>query len=133
MTEENLEKFLEKVDQLQRMVQTLDDIPGRRESLAGCIDHNQVVHLAKSWGFEIGRRWGDIECDERLKDGENLLNRPIPDNGHEQKYCIREETDWRLELNTSCLISNDKDFWNQQILVSWHPRIDLYLFFYPIM
>ena len=27
--------------------------------LSDCNDHNAVVALARQWGFEIGRRWGD--------------------------------------------------------------------------
>ena len=61
MAEEDLRRFLFKVQQLQEMVKSLDNVPGRREQLVRCVDHNEVVQLAKSWGYEISRRWGEID------------------------------------------------------------------------
>ena len=43
------------------MVSSLKAIPGRRELLLACKDHDEVVSLARSWGFEIGTRWGEGE------------------------------------------------------------------------
>ena len=40
-----------------RFTSILSDV----EQLAACDDHNSVVKLARSWGFEIARRWGDGE------------------------------------------------------------------------
>ena len=59
MPKKELEQFLYKVDQLQKMVNSLDEIPDRRNLLEACKSHDEVVTLAKSWGFEIGRRWGE--------------------------------------------------------------------------
>lgn len=59
MAEQDLQRFLYKVEQLQKLVNSLDQISGRRETLAACKDHDQVVQLAKSWGYEIDRRWGE--------------------------------------------------------------------------
>ena len=59
MPEEDLIRFLEKVAQLQELVASLDGDPDRREQLARCASHNDVVLLAKAWGYEIGRRWGE--------------------------------------------------------------------------
>ena len=59
MAKQDLQKFLDKVQQLQQMVQSLDEVPGRKKLLEACENHDQVIHLAKSWGFEIGRRWGE--------------------------------------------------------------------------
>ena len=59
MAEEDLKKFLHKVDQLQAMVRSLDHSPERRQELIACTNHDQVVALAKSWGYDIGRRWGE--------------------------------------------------------------------------
>ena len=52
MAEDDLKKFLGKVSQLQKMVDSLEQFPGRRELLADCKDHDQVVQLARKWGFE---------------------------------------------------------------------------------
>ena len=59
MAEEDLRKFIQKVDQLNEMVNSLKKFPERRKQLAACSNHEQVVELAKSWGFLIGRRWGE--------------------------------------------------------------------------
>lgn len=59
MSKKDLQQFLLKVQQLQEMVVSLEEIPGRRDLLEACEDHNQVVALAKSWGFDIGRQWGE--------------------------------------------------------------------------
>ena len=59
MTKQDLKQFLDKVEQLQDMVSSLDQFPDRRAQLESCKSHEQVVCLAKSWGFEIGRRWGE--------------------------------------------------------------------------
>ena len=59
MAKKDLKQFLYKVQQLQEMVDSLDKVPGRRELLESCVDHEEVVDLAKSWGFRIERRWGE--------------------------------------------------------------------------
>ena len=58
MAEEDLRKFIQKVDQLNKMINSLEEFPDRRQQLADCSTHHQVVELAKPWGFVIGRRWG---------------------------------------------------------------------------
>ena len=75
MTEQDLSRFLHKVNQLQQLVQSLEDDEQRRQSLAACTNHNQVVALARRWGFEIARRWGEPES--RLHD-DNLLQEALP-------------------------------------------------------
>ena len=60
MSEADLSKFIQKVEDLKALVSSLDKVPGRRKQLASCDRHDQVVELASSWGFEIGRRWGDV-------------------------------------------------------------------------
>ncbi len=61
MSASDLKKFLQKVDELNRLVESLDHVAGRREMLENCTNHDQVVLLAKSWGFDIGRRWGELD------------------------------------------------------------------------
>ena len=61
MSQKELEKFIEKVKQLNLLLDSLDKFPKRKDLLLACNDHNEVVKLAKSWGFEIGRRWGESE------------------------------------------------------------------------
>ena len=63
MAEADLQRFLRKVEQLNALVASLEEDPLRRQTFAACVDHNQVVQLARSWGFEIGRRWGEASAD----------------------------------------------------------------------
>ncbi len=59
MSHKELQKFIEKVDQLNQLVNSLKKIPERREQIINCSTHEEVVAMAKGWGYEIGRRWGD--------------------------------------------------------------------------
>ena len=59
MSEQELNLFIKKVQQLSELVDSLDKVPERRELLSNCNDHYQVVKLAESWGYNIGRRWGE--------------------------------------------------------------------------
>ncbi len=59
MSYDDLDRFTCKVNALVALLDSLEEIPNRRAELASCENHDQVVKLAKSWGFEIGRRWGE--------------------------------------------------------------------------
>lgn len=59
MSREDLIHFIKKVEDLQALISSLDEFPLRREQLSSCRTHDEVVALAKSWGFEIGSRWGE--------------------------------------------------------------------------
>ena len=59
MTQEDFDKFLNKVSQLQALVKSVEENKTRREQLKSCSTHYEVVELAKSWGFDIGKRWGE--------------------------------------------------------------------------
>ena len=59
MSEKDLKGFLLKVSQLNKMIASLGEVPGRRELLVSCKSHDEVVELAKSWGYEIDKRWGE--------------------------------------------------------------------------
>ena len=58
MTYRDLNGFIEKVNTLNSLVSSLDNVPGRRDLLASCDSHEEVISLARSWGYEIGKRWG---------------------------------------------------------------------------
>ena len=83
MSENDLRYFLLKIQQLQELAESLKEIPGRREELAACTNHNQVVKLAKSWVYEIGRRWGDSKGLTNKSSYKNLLSLEL--TGSEQK------------------------------------------------
>ena len=59
MTKENLEKFIDKINQLNKILILIEKSSERREELSKCSNHDEVIKLTKSWGFEIGKRWGE--------------------------------------------------------------------------
>ena len=59
MTKEDLEKFINKINQLNKILLLIEKSTERREELSKCSNHEEVIKLTKSWGFEIGKRWGE--------------------------------------------------------------------------
>jgi len=59
MTKENLEKFINKINQLNKILLLIEKSSEKREELSKCSNHDEVIKLTKSWGFEIGKRWGE--------------------------------------------------------------------------
>ncbi len=59
MTKKDYEKFLNKIDQLNQLVELIDNSPEKYQLIVNCKTHEDVVELAKVWGFEIGKRWGE--------------------------------------------------------------------------
>ena len=59
MTKENLEKFINKINQLNKILLLIEQSSEKREELSKCSNHDEVIKLTKSWGFEIGKRWGE--------------------------------------------------------------------------
>ena len=58
MTIENYRRFLHKVDQLNKLVELINNSPEKYQLFIKCKTHKEVVELARKWGFEIGKRWG---------------------------------------------------------------------------
>tara|TARA_B100000945_G_scaffold38530_1_gene25904 strand:+ start:186 stop:368 length:183 start_codon:yes stop_codon:yes gene_type:complete len=59
MAKKDYEKFLYKIDQLNKLIELIDNSPDKYQLIINCKTHNDVVELAKKWGYEIGKRWGD--------------------------------------------------------------------------
>ena len=59
MSEKDLKKFIQKVEELNQMIDSLEKIPGRRKKLSNCSTHDEVIKIAKEWGFKIDKRWGE--------------------------------------------------------------------------
>ena len=113
MAEHDLLVFLNKVQQLQELVKSLEQEPGRRTALADCNDHNAVVSLARSWGFEIGRRWG--EADSKPVSDHNLLREPLPLEGQESERQLIRGAGWRLTLiHSNAYRTPDGDWMDQE-------------------
>ena len=59
MTKKDLEKFIDKIEQLNKILLLIEQSSEKKEELSKCANHEEVIRLTKSWGFEIGRRWGE--------------------------------------------------------------------------
>ena len=59
MTKRDLEKFINKIKQLNEILVLIEKSSEKREDLSKCSNHEEVIKLTKSWGFEIGKRWGE--------------------------------------------------------------------------
>ena len=59
MTKKDYERFLYKIDQLNQLVNLINESPDKYQLIISCKTHEDVVELAKKWGYEIGKRWGE--------------------------------------------------------------------------
>ncbi len=59
MSKKDYEGFLYKVDQLNQLVELIKNSPDKYDLIIRCQSHKDVVELAKKWGYEIGKRWGE--------------------------------------------------------------------------
>ena len=59
MSKKDFERFIIKIDQLNQLVELINNSPEKYELIINCKTHEQVVELAKQWGYEIGKRWGE--------------------------------------------------------------------------
>jgi cupin 2 domain-containing protein len=117
MAEADLQRFLEKVRTLQAFVELSERRPELRAALAACTSHGEVVGLARAWGFEIGRRWGEGEA---AGGGEaSLLGGPCPPAGGETTRVLVEGPGFRLERIHSCEAASPSGFWYDQTEEEW--------------
>ena len=59
MAKEDYERFLYKIDQLNQFVELIRNSPEKYQLIISCKTHEEVVELAREWGYEIGKRWGE--------------------------------------------------------------------------
>ena len=59
MTKKDLEKFIEKIEQLNKILLVIEQSSEKKDELSKCSNHEEVIKLTKSWGFEIDKRWGE--------------------------------------------------------------------------
>ena len=59
MAEEDLTKFLNKIKQLNLIVEIINDNPDKKKELSQCKNHDEVIKLTSLWGFQINKRWGE--------------------------------------------------------------------------
>jgi cupin 2 domain-containing protein len=117
MSAEDLDRFLEKIQQLNAFVALSERDAQLRQALIDCTHHHDVVALAQSRGFEIGRRWGDAPaCGHAAP---TLLAGPAPPLGVETTEVLVCTPWFRLERIHSCAASSPPDFWYDQAEVEW--------------
>ena len=59
MTKKDLNKFLNKINQLNLLANLIKKDPKKRKTLSKCKSHKDVIKLTKRWGFQINKRWGE--------------------------------------------------------------------------
>ena len=59
MTKKDLEKFIDKIEQLNKILLLIEQSTEKKEELSKCSNHEEVIRLTKSWGFDISKRWGE--------------------------------------------------------------------------
>jgi len=117
MAEEDLQRFLRKVRDLQAFVAASEADPALRQRLADCSHHQEVVDLAAAQGFEIGRRWGEGVVSPPA-DG-NLLAGLGPAAFQENVSVLWRGPLWRLERIQSCGARSPEGFWYDQVEHEW--------------
>ena len=117
MAEAQLQQFLTKVSALNAFVALSEADPAVRAALTDCSNHHDVVELARRFGFEIGRRWGEAEGTPPA--AANLLAGTLPPPGHETTTVLLHLPQWRLERIHSNQASSPKGFWYDQAEHEW--------------
>jgi len=116
----DLERFLEKIRQLNAFVALSERNPTLLDALRHCSHHDEVVALARSHGFEIGRRWGENPpLEPPLSGGLSLLGGEPPPQGEERTHVLVATGTMRLERIHSCGASSAPGFWYQQQEEEW--------------
>ena len=59
MSLEDYKNFVHKVEQLNKFIEIANKSSDKYNLLIKCKQHDEVVALAKKWGFDIGKRWGE--------------------------------------------------------------------------
>ena len=59
MTKKDYDRFLYKINQLNKLVECINKSPDKYELFINCKTHQEVVDLANKWGYKIGKRWGE--------------------------------------------------------------------------
>ena len=59
VAEKDLNNFLIKIEQLNKLSELIKKNPVKKKELSDCTNHDEVINLTSKWGFEIGKRWGE--------------------------------------------------------------------------
>jgi cupin 2 domain-containing protein len=118
MAEAQLQRFLQKVQQLNQLVAMIEEDPALRARLSACSNHSEVVKLAAGLGLEIGQRWGDPQLSARAA-SRNLLAGPGPECGREETTVLLQGQGLRLERIHSCGAVTPPGQWYDQAQGEW--------------
>lgn len=116
VAEEQLQRFLAKVSDLNRLVALAEADPALRRRLRDCSSHDEVVALAAGLGLEIGRRWGENPSGPRVL---NLWRGPVAAVGEEQLDTLLKAQGLRLERIQSCAAATPPGEWLDQAEGEW--------------
>ena len=59
MSQKDYDQFLNKINQLNKLVEFINESPERNKLVVNCKSHQEIVSLAYRWGFDISKRWGE--------------------------------------------------------------------------
>ena len=59
MSTKDLNNFLKKIEQLNKIAEIIKTNPKKKRLLSNCRNHDEVIELTSEWGFEIDKRWGE--------------------------------------------------------------------------
>ena len=59
MSQEDYDRFINKINQLNKLVEFIKESPERHQLIINCKSHEELVSLANRWGFDISKRWGE--------------------------------------------------------------------------
>ena len=59
VAEKDLNNFLKKIEQLNKISELIKKNPLKKKELSDCVNHDEVIKLTYKWGFDIGKRWGE--------------------------------------------------------------------------
>ena len=60
MSKRDYDRFINKINQLNQLVESINKSPEKYKLITSCKTHDEVVELANQWGYEIGKRWGEF-------------------------------------------------------------------------
>ncbi len=61
MAKKDLDKFMNKISQLNSIANLIKESKLKRDEISKCKNHEEVIKVTTSWGFDIGSRWGEEE------------------------------------------------------------------------
>ena len=59
MSQKDYDQFLNKINQLNKLVEFINESPQKHELVVNCKTHDDLILLANRWGFDISKRWGE--------------------------------------------------------------------------